>query len=139
MISNYTDNELDELARIMRAEALSDGDMAMLLVGNVVINRTLADCLTFKNVNTIHDVIFQNNQFSGINNSLFQAKATSYEKRLAKRILNGEYFDPATNALWFYAPKNDICLETWYDQPFAGKFKTHCFYNPDKTNCEYLH
>ena len=47
MIINYTSTDLDLLARIMRAEALGDGDLGMLMVGNVVANRVLADCLTF--------------------------------------------------------------------------------------------
>ena len=47
MIVSYTDKDLDLLARIMRAEALGDGDLAMLMVGNVIINRVIANCLTF--------------------------------------------------------------------------------------------
>ena len=50
MLFNYTNRELDLLARIMRAEALGEGNLGMLMVGNVVANRVLADCLTFKNV-----------------------------------------------------------------------------------------
>lgn len=140
MLINYSDYELDELARIMRSEALSDGDLAMLMVGNVVVNRVLADCLTFKNVNNVHDVIFQKNQFVGTTSSLFEAKATTYEKQLAKRILNGEYYYPATNALWFYAPpSNTSCKDTWYDQNLSGRYKTHCFYNPDPGICIKIH
>ena len=47
MIINYTDYELDLLARIMRAEALGEGNLGMLLVGNVVVNRVLTDCSIF--------------------------------------------------------------------------------------------
>jgi N-acetylmuramoyl-L-alanine amidase len=112
----------------------------MLMVGNVVVNRVLANCLTFKNVNSIYDAIFQPNQFSGTQISLFQAKATTYEKRLAKRIVNGEYYYPATNALWFYAPPtNTTCKSTWYDQDLAGRYKGHCFYVPDPGVCAKLH
>ena len=39
MLINYTENDIDLLARIMRAEALSEGDLGMLMVGNVVVNR----------------------------------------------------------------------------------------------------
>ena len=53
MIIKYNTKELDLLARIMRAEAIGEGNLGMLMVGNVVINRALADCLTFKNVTTI--------------------------------------------------------------------------------------
>lgn len=140
MIISYTDRELDLLARIMRAEALGEGDLGMLMVGNVVVNRVLADCLTFKNIDSVYDAIYQPNQFVGTGSSLFNASATAFEKQLAQRILNGEYYYPATNALWFYAPSGSSdCKSTWYDQKLAGRYKSHCFYNPDPGICQEIH
>lgn len=140
MIINYTSTELDQLARIMRAEALAEGNLGMLMVGNVVVNRVLADCLTFKNVRSVYDAIYQPNQFVGTNSSLYQAKATTAEKNLAERVLKGEYYYPATNALWFYAPsQNTSCKQTWYEQDLAGRYKNHCFYNPDPGVCQKIH
>lgn len=140
MLINYTSKELDLCARLMRSEALSEGDLGMLMVGNVIVNRVLADCLTFSNLRTITDVIYQNNQFSGINSSLFYSESTTKEKSLAKRVLKGEYYHPATNALWFYAPSNNTsCKNKWYDQTFAGRYKSHCFYQPDPGICKELH
>ena len=108
-------------------EALGEGDLGMLMVGNVVVNRVLADCLTFKNIDSVYDAIYQPNQFVGTDSSLFNASATTLEKQLAQRILNGEYYYPATNALWFYAPSgNSDCKSTWYDQQLAGRYKSHC-------------
>ena len=57
MLINYTNKELDLLARIMRAEAQTEGNLGMLMVGNVVVNRVIADCYTFKNINSIEDAI----------------------------------------------------------------------------------
>ena len=112
MIVKYNSKERELLARIMRAEAVGEGNLGMLMVGNVVINRVLANCLTFKNVTTITDVLYQANQ----------------------------YYYPATNALWFYAPStNESCKITWYDQDLAGRYKSHCFYNPDPGVCEQIH
>ncbi len=140
MIISYTDTEKNLLAQIMRAEALGEGDLGMLMVGNVVVNRVLADCLTFKNIDSITDAIYQPNQFVGTNSSLFNASPTTQEKRLAERILRGEYYHPATNALWFYSPSgNSACKSTWYDQELAGKYKNHCFYNPDPGICQEIH
>ena len=117
MLINYTTKELDLLARIMRAEALAEGNLGMLMVGNVVVNRAIAKCL-----------------------SLFEGSATTKEKDLAKRVLRGEYFYPATHALWFYAPKTgDSCKNKWYDQALAGRYKNHCFYNPDSGVCVELY
>jgi len=140
MIVSYTTKEVDLLARIIRAEALAEGDLGMLMVGNVVVNRVLADCLTFKNINSIYDAIYQKNQFVGTESSLFQASPTSKEKELAKRVLAGEYYYPATNSLWFYAPgRNSSCQRTWYNQDLAGSYKNHCFYKPDPGICNEIH
>lgn len=140
MLINYTQKELELLARIMRAEALAEGNLGMLMVGNVVINRSIANCLTFKNIRSITDAIYQKNQFAGINGSLFQGSPTTLEKNLAERVLKGEYYYPATHSLWFYAPaKNANCQTTWYDQKLAGRYKNHCFYRPDPGTCEELY
>ncbi len=140
MLINYSTKELDLLARIMRAEALNEGNLGMLMVGNVVVNRAIANCLTFTNIRSITDSIFQPNQFVGINSPLFQSRATTTEKNLAKRALQGEYYHPATHALWFYSPgTNSSCKSTWYDQSLAGKYKNHCFYEPKQGTCKELY
>lgn len=140
MLLNYTSKEIDLLARIMRAEALNEGNLGMLMVGNVVVNRAIASCLTFTNIRTITDAIYQANQFVGTKSSLFQARSTTTEKNLAKRVLNGEYYHPATHSLWFYAPgANKNCKNTWYDQQLAGSYKNHCFYEPASGTCKELY
>lgn len=140
MLINYSKKELDLCARIMRAEALAEGDLGMLMVGNVVVNRAIANCLDFKDTRTITDVIYQKNQFSGTKSSLFQSSSTTREKDLARRVLKGEYYHPATNALYFYAPKtNEKCKNTWFNQNYAGRYKNHCFYEPNKGICKELH
>lgn len=133
----YTSKERDLLARLMRAEAVGEGDLGMLMVGNVILNRALASCLTFKNIRTISDVVYQNpGGFSGTNSSLFYSNPTSKEQELADRILKGEYYHPATNALWFYAPSGkDACKNTWWDQKNSGRYKSHCFYVPTAGVC----
>ena len=140
MLINYSKKELDLCARIMRAEALAEGDLGMLMVGNVVVNRAIANCLDFKDTRTITDVIYQKNQFSGTKSSLFQSSSTTREKDLARRVLKGEYYHHATNALYFYAPKtNEKCKNTWFNQNYAGRYKNHCFYEPNKGICKELH
>ena len=140
-IIKYSDNERKLLARLMRAEALGEGNLGMLMVGNVIINRALARCLTFKNITTITDVVYQNpGGFSGINSSLFYGNPTSNELNLADRILRGEYYHPATNALWFYAPsQGEECKATWWNQRNSGRYKNHCFYVPDPGECPELY
>ncbi len=140
-IISHTTKERDLLARLMRAEAVGEGDLGMLMVGNVTINRALANCLTFKNIRTLSEAIYQNpGGFSGVNSSLFYSNPTTKEKSLADRIIRGEYYHPATNALWFYAPSlNEACKSTWWDQRNSGRYKNHCFYEPDPGVCAEIH
>ncbi len=118
-IVKYNEAEFNNLARLMRAEAVGDGDLGMLMVGNVVINRTLANCYTFVNKNTLNDIIYQTpGGFAGIRSNLYYSAPTIKEKELANRVLKGEYYYPATNALWFYAPKtNENCVPLWTESP----------------------
>ena len=136
MVVSYTEKDLDLLARIMRAEAIGEGEQGMLMVGNVVINRVLTNCFTFNNTNTIEDVIYAPNQFSGTKASNFYGSATKYEKDLAKKIINGEKYWPASYSLWFCTPKKESkCLDSWYNEPLAGQYKNHCFYKPKSEDC----
>ncbi len=141
MLLAYTNKELELAARLMRAEALAEGDLGMLMVGNVIVNRAIANCLDFKNIRTISDVVYQSpGGFTGINSPLFHTSPTTKEKDLAKRILRGEYYHPATNALWFYSPKpQEECKALWFNQANAGKYKNHCFYKPDPGVCRELY
>ena len=140
-IINYNSNERDLLARLMRAEALGEGELGMLMVGNVGVNRVLANCLTFLNINTINDMIYQNpGGFSGKDSPLFFSNPTTKERDLANRVLKGEYYYPATNALWFYAPSaGSSCKSLWYEQRNSGRYKNHCFYEPDPQVCNKIH
>lgn len=141
MIVKYTDKDLELLARLMRAEAVGEGNLGMLMVGNVGINRVIADCLTFKDITSITKMIYQSpGGFSGPSSSLFYGNPTELEKSLARRVIRGEYYYPATNSLWFYAPATgETCKSTWWEQDLAGKYKNHCFYRPAKGTCREIH
>lgn len=141
MIVKATQKEKELLARLMRAEAVGEGGLGMLMVGNVGINRVIADCLTFKDIHTISEMVYQSpGGFSGTKSSLFYGNPTEKEQQLAQRVIRGEYYHPATNALWFYAPTAGVsCTSTWWDQQLAGKYKGHCFYRPAKGVCKEIH
>lgn len=127
----YKPNEVDLLARIMRSEALGEGPFGMLLVGNVVLNRVVANCDVFKNTRTITDVIYQKNAFEGVGTPLFQGGANGKERELAQRNINGYRAEPANIALWYRNPGANVpCIPFWYGN-FSGRFKLHCFYNPE--------
>ena len=140
-IIQHTSKDRDMLARLMRAEAIGEGDLGMLMVGNVVVNRAISNCLTFGNTRTIPEVIYQNpGGFSGKDSPLFFSNPTTMEQNLADRVIRGEYYHPATNALWFYAPSSGAsCKSTWWDQDLSGKYKNHCFYKPAEGVCHELY
>lgn len=140
-IVKYTTNDVDILARLMRAEALGEGELGMLMVGNVVLNRVISSCLAFKDIDTIQKAVYQTpGGFAGINSPLFKEAATIEEQELAISVLEGDTFYPATHALWFYSPKKgEECLATWFNQRNAGRYKNHCFYEPDPGACPDLY
>jgi N-acetylmuramoyl-L-alanine amidase len=49
-VIKYTDAELDLLTRLMRAEAEGDGQLGMLLISNVGVNRVRSGCLNFNDI-----------------------------------------------------------------------------------------
>ncbi len=136
-VIKYTEKEVGLLARLMRAEAESDGEKGMLLVGNVGVNRVRANCLDFKNIRTIEDMVFQRpGGFEATLHSYFYQAAREIDKKLARRVINGERIEPATTALWFYNPFDQGCRAQWYGQWNSGRYKSHCFYQPvPSENC----
>lgn len=123
------------LARLMRAEAEGEGELGMLMVGNVGVNRVRGDCLDFKNIRSIKDMVFQSpGGFEATQKGYFYQRARDREVRLARRVINGERFHPAQNSLWFFRPEGD-CPAQWYNQPNTGRFKAHCFFSPTQENC----
>ncbi len=119
----------------MRAEAEGDGQLGMLMVGNVGVNRVLCDCLDFKNIRTIQQMVFQDpGGFEATKKGYFYQRARESDMDLARRAINGERHWPATYGLWFFRPTGD-CPNTWYNQENSGRFKSHCFYQPSGDDC----
>lgn len=136
----YREADVDLMARMMRAEAEGEGVQGMLYVGNVIVNRAVANCLDFSDLRTIEDVIFQvqggNFSFEAVQKgNVFYQRAREKEKRLARRNLESWRDHPAQFALWYFNPFGP-CPPTWYGQPFTGQFKLHCFYEPEAGTCD---
>lgn len=105
----YKDSDVALMARMMRAEAEGEGKQGMLYVGNVIVNRAVAECLDFKDVRTIPQVIYQvqggNYSFEAVQKgNLFYNRARSVEKRLAKQNLDYWRQQPGKYALWYFNP-----------------------------------
>jgi N-acetylmuramoyl-L-alanine amidase len=136
----YRNADVDLMARMMRAEAEGEGKQGMLYVGNVIVNRAVADCTDFSDLRSIEDVIFQiqggNYSFEAVQKgNVFYQRARGVEKRLAEQNLKYWREHPAKYALWYFNPYAP-CPPTWYDQPFAGQYKQHCFYEPAAGTCD---
>lgn len=136
----YTDNDVALMARMMRAEAEGEGRLGMLMVGNVIVNRVKVDCLDFRDVRTVREVIFHvqggNYSFEAVQKgNVFYNPAREVEKRLARKALDYWRKHPSKHALWYFNPYGP-CPPTWYDQPFTGQFKQHCYYEPQANTCE---
>lgn len=123
------------LARLMRAEAEGEGTLGMLMVGNVGVNRVRGNCLDFKGIRNLQQMVFQRpGGFEATIKPYFYQRARDKDIRLARRVINGERQHPASNALWFYRPYGG-CPGTWYNQRNTGRFKKHCFFAPTGRAC----
>ena len=116
MVAELDDREL--LARLLQAEAGSEGPLGMLAVGSVIRNRANARGYG----DTIRDVMMKPGQFSPLNSitgyaggeqgvdfDRLQASDTAYS--VADAILSGQYDDPTGGATHFYNP--DISTPSW--------------------------
>lgn len=131
----HTEKDVDLLARLMRAEAEGDGQLGMLMAGNTGINRVIADCLDFVDIRNINDMVFQSpGGFEATQKGYFYQRAREVDKRLARRIIQGERQHPASNTLWFFMPVGD-CPAQWYGQWNVGRYKSHCFFAPTELDC----
>lgn len=123
------------LARLMRAEAEGEGESGMLMVGNVGVNRILANCLDFMNLRSVSDMVYQSpGGFEAIQKPYFYQAARDRDIRLAQRNIDGERVWPASYSLWFFRPTGE-CPGTWFNQEHSGRYKNHCFYSPTGEDC----
>lgn len=130
-----TSKDTDLLARLIRAEAEGEGVLGMMMVGNVGVNRVRSNCLDFRNIRTIPQMVFQSpGGYEAVQKSYFYQRARDKERRLARRVINGERQHPASNALWFYRPTG-TCPPQWYNQRNTGRYKAHCFFAPTPSDC----
>ncbi|WP_077329398.1 cell wall hydrolase [Virgibacillus siamensis] len=130
-----TEKGVKLLARLMRAEAEGDGKLGMLLVGNTGVNRVLSNCLDFTNLGTIREMVFQSpGGFEAVQKGYFYQAARQQDIKLARKVISGKQYRPATNALWFFRPSGN-CPSQWFGQLNAGRFKSHCFYAPLESEC----
>ena len=127
----YNKKDIDTLARLIKSEALGEGNTGMLLVANTGVNRIVYKCMPFKNITSVHKMVYQRGNFEGVNTRLFNAPVNSKIKGLSKKGLDYWRGKPAVNALYFQNPgRNKSCKNRFWGK-LSGRYKNHCFYNPD--------
>ena len=97
-------NDVDLLARLIRAEAEGEGEQGMLMVGNVGVNRILGNCLDFRNIRNMNDMVFRVRVVLKPHRKAILSTGRDRDRQLAQRVINGERIWPASNALWFFRP-----------------------------------
>lgn len=89
---------LEELARVIHAEARGESFEGQVGVGAVVLNRVQSEQFP----DSITEVIHQPGQFSSLDDGQFNLQPNETAYRAAVAALNGA--DPTTGALYFYNP-----------------------------------
>ncbi len=118
----YTEEELDLLARLIYFEARGECYEGQVAIGAVVMNRLKTSGFP----NTIHDIIYQKNQFSPVGSSKWDDEITDYGTcyQAAIEALNG--VDPTGGATFFYNPR--ISTSQWiFTRPVVKVIGNHNF------------
>ena len=97
--SYYDADDLYWLSRIIYAESGNQSLEGMIAVGNVVLNRVASPVFP----NTVHDVIFQRNQFTPASSGTIKRTPSEQAVIAAKLCLDGA--NTAGNALYFVNPR----------------------------------
>lgn len=95
---SFSAEEIDLLARLIRAEAEGEPYVGKVAVGAVVLNRLRSPLFP----KTLADVIFEPDQFEPVANGTIWRPATADARRAALDAING--WDPTGGALYFYNP-----------------------------------
>lgn len=95
---SYSEYEMYELAKIIMCEAEGESQKCKEYIGQVIINRTKSDDFP----DTIHDVIFERNQFTPTFDGRWERVEPDEDSyNAAYAVVTAE--EPFTEALWFEA------------------------------------
>lgn len=121
-VVDFSDQELEWLARIVYLESRDEPYEGQVAVGAVVINRVQSSNFP----NTIYDVIFAPGQFTPVRTGkIYETTPDADSYRAAKEALMGA--DPVNGALYFFNP--DVSSSSFFDQKQHIKdIGNHSFY-----------
>ena len=98
----------------------------MLMVGNVGVNRVRGNCLDFKNIRNLRQMVYQNpGGFEATQKVILSTcKGTRY--RISKANDSRTTFLACKFCLMVFRPEG-ACPPTWYNQQNSGRFKSTAF------------
>jgi spore germination cell wall hydrolase CwlJ-like protein len=118
-VKEYSDADVVLLAKLIQAEALSETYEGKVAVGSVVVNR-------MKSFNaTLQQVLYAENQFSGINGRLFKQEPSEECKKAALEALDGK--QPVGEAMYFL-DLNEVRPSWLKNVEFIKRIGEHWFY-----------
>jgi len=115
-VVNYSNSDVDLLARLITAEASGESPDAMLAVGAVVINRVQSLQYPGKISSVINEVSDGHYQFTPVKNGMIDKVATKTATDAAYNALKGN--DPTNGALFFF--DNTVTNEWLTSKPVAA-------------------
>lgn len=116
-------DELQLLARLIQSEAGQEQYEGKLAVGNVVLNRAR------ENNKSIENVIYEKNQFDGINTSNFYTSPNEESINAAKEVLNGKQVLEDDS---YYFVNLKIASPSWAkEKTFVARIGDHWFFRKE--------
>jgi N-acetylmuramoyl-L-alanine amidase len=111
---------MEQLARIIHSEARGESFKGQVAVGSVVLNRV--DSSEFPD--TIGEVIFQEGQFTAVDDGQYLLEPNQSAYSAAQAALNGS--DETKGALYYYNPR--LATSSWsMSRPTIKKIGSHVF------------
>jgi len=124
-LTNYTQEDIYWLSRIVHAEASGENYSGKLAVANVVLNRVRDDNFP----DTIKEVIFDRNygiQFEPTSNGEIYKEPSEESKKAAIEALNGK--DNSKGTLYFLNPRKSSSSWIVKNRKYAFTIQNHDFY-----------
>ena len=103
--SQYSDADVNLLARLIYGEARGESYVGQVAVGAVVMNRIKSSSFP----NTMSGVIYQSYAFTAVNDGQINLTPNATAKKAAQDAMNG--WDPTYGAIYYYNPK--IATSQW--------------------------
>ena len=117
---NYSNSDVQLLARLIYAEARGEPYKGQVAVGAVVLNRVKSASFP----NTISAVIYQPYAFTCVNDGQINLSPNSTAVNAAKDAMNG--WDPSYGCIYYYNPK--IATSSWiFSRPTVVTIGRHVF------------